>query len=291
MQSGRPGAVATNHGLKKVTQVPIIRSDTADADAMISIRDRCLGASLLYPFAEDMARRLARINMGPVLEVAAGTGVLTLATALVMSADITIIATDPDPATLEYASAKPGMARVVWQQADPRSLPFKDAIFGIITCLFRPAVLPDRLQAFAEVRRVMKPGGRFLFTVPSHIRHNPVAEAVQQALTAMFPNDAPTYLERDLYGYADSEMIDDDLTAAGFTDAIYTTVELPFVAASAREVAVGFCQGTSVRREIEAREAGETERVTDRVTHALEQRFGHGQIVTTMRSQVVLASG
>ena len=58
-------------------------------------------------------------------------------------------------------------------------------------------------------------------------------------------------MEHGLHGYADNEAIDDDLTIAGFTDAIYTTVELPFAAASAGDVALGYCLGTPLRLEIE----------------------------------------
>ncbi len=65
----------------------MIRSDTMASDPAIGIRDQRLGPCFLFPFAEDLARRLARVKMGPLLEIGADTGVLTQATALVMPAD------------------------------------------------------------------------------------------------------------------------------------------------------------------------------------------------------------
>jgi SAM-dependent methyltransferase len=261
------------------------------SDAMIAIRDRYFAPCVLSPFADDMARRLSRLSMGPLLEVCADTGILTQAIASAMSAGLTIIATDPSADMIGHASAKPGMARITWQIADPGALSFADATFGIVACHNGVAAMPDRVRAFREVRRVMKPGGRFVFSVMGHIRHTPVADCLQSALDDLFPSDPPRFVEHVLHGYADNEAVDDDLTEAGFTDAIYTAVELPFAAASARDVAIGYCLGTNLRAEIEVRETGATERVMQAVTAALERRFGTGPIETSMRAHIVSASG
>lgn len=258
---------------------------------MLTIRDRYLAPCLLTPFASDMARRLSRISMGPLLETSAGTGVLTQAIAAAMSAGLTIVATDPDAETIAYASARPGVARVTWQQADPRALPFANAAFGIVACHFGVAALPDRIQAFAEARRVMKPRGRFVFSVPASLRQNPVADCLRDALEEQFPTDTPRFVEYVLHGHADNEAIDNDLTEAGFTDAIYSAVELPFAAPSARDVAIGYCLGTKLRLEIEARAPGKAEQVTQAIAVALERRFGTGPILATMRAHVISASG
>jgi SAM-dependent methyltransferase len=266
-------------------------SGTIPTAPLLAIREQYLAPSLLAPFADEMASRLSRISMGPLLETCADTGVLTQAIASAMSAGLTIIATDPSPEMVGYASAKPGMARITWQTADPRSLPFPDRTYGIVTNHFGVVGIPDRIQAFQEVRRVMKPGGRFVFSVPGHIRQNPAADCLQDAMDKLFATDPPRFLDHVLHGYADNETVDDDLTVAGFTDAIYTAVELPYAAASAGDIAVGYCLGTPLRLEIEARAPGEAELVTLAAVAALERRFGTGPIVTTMRAHIVAASG
>lgn len=259
--------------------------------ASIAIRDRYLAPSLFAPFAEDTARRLSRFSMGPLLETSADTGVLTQAISSAMSAGLTIIATDPSAELVSFGSAKPGMARVTWQQADPAALPFADARFGIVACHFGIAMTTRRVQNFIEARRVMKQGGRFVFNVPAHLRHNPVAQSMQAAMESLFPADPPGFIGHVLHGYADTQLIDDDLTEAGFTDAIYAVADFPFVAASARDVAIGYCLGTQLRDEIEARAPCGVQRVVEGVTAALESRFGTGLIETTMRSHFVSAAG
>ncbi|WP_428484091.1 class I SAM-dependent methyltransferase [Rhodopila sp.] len=261
------------------------------ADSLPAIRDRYLGPSLLSPFADDMARRLSRLSVGPLLETAADTGLLTQAIASSVSAGLTIIATDPSTSMVDYASDKPGTARVIWQTAEPCALPFEAGTFGIVACQFGVMALTDRVQGFREARRVMKQGARFVFNVPATFRHNPVADCVQRAMGTLFPSDTPRYLSHVLHGYADNEVVDDELTVAGFTDAIYTTVDLPYAAAAARDAAVGYCLGTPLRAEIDARAGGDTDPVVASVTAALRRRFGAGPIASTMRAHVVSAAG
>src|SRR5690242_13845458 len=93
-------------------------------NTMLAAHDRHFAPSILSPFADDMARRLARMNIGPLLEIGAGTGTLTQAIASALSVGMTVIATDPNAEMVAYASNKPGMTRIIWQQADPLDLPF-----------------------------------------------------------------------------------------------------------------------------------------------------------------------
>jgi ubiquinone/menaquinone biosynthesis C-methylase UbiE len=260
-------------------------------NTLLAVCDRYFAPSVLSPFADDLARRLARLSIGPLLEIAAGTGVLTQAIASALSAGMTIIATDPNPAMVEHAMGKPGMARVIWQQADPLALPFNNGTFGIVACQFAVAATPDPVRLFKQARGVMKRGGRFVFSVLGTLHANPVADCLQNALNEIFPDDPPRFIAAGLHGYANSETIDDHLTEAGFTEAIYTTVELPFAAASARDAATGYCLGTPLRPEIETRTAGNTEPVLQAATLALEKRFGRAAIETTMRAHVISAAG
>jgi SAM-dependent methyltransferase len=272
------------------TRPPDLRRMSA-SDAAVAARDRHLAPTLLAPFAGEMAHRLARISIGPVLETSADTGVLTQAIASALSAGMTIVATDPSAAMVAYASMKPGMVRITWQQADPAALPFPDATFGIVACHFGVVTMPDRAKAFLEARRVLKPVGRFVFSAPSHIRHNPAADCVQGVMDDLFSGDPPSFIGQVLHGYADQALIDDELTEAGFTEAVYAVVDLPYVAASASVVARGYCVGTALGTEIETRAPGCSEQVIGQVVAALERRFGTGPITTTMRAHIISAAG
>ena len=81
-----------------------------------------------------------------------------------------------------------GTARPVeWRQADAMQLPFEDAEFDAVVCQFGAMFFPDKAKAFAEARRVLRPGGVFLFNVWDRIDENEFADMVTTALAAVFP--------------------------------------------------------------------------------------------------------
>lgn len=260
-------------------------------DSLPGMRDRYFAPAVLGPFAEDMARRMSRLVQAPLLETMADTGVLTQAIASAISAATAIIATDPDPEMIQHARGKPGMSRVTWHRANPEALHYKPETFGIVTCLFGMTGVSNQALAYREARRMLKFAGRFVFCMPGTLRHTPVAECVQETLEGLFPNNPPRYLRDTLHGHGNIDAVDENLTAAGFTDAIYTTLDLPYHADSAHAAAQGYCLGTLARLEIEQRAPEEGERVLNSVTEALTGRFGDGPVAARMRGYFISAAG
>src|SRR6185295_17775141 len=81
---------------------------------------------IFEPYAQDLARRLAVYPLGRVLELAAGTGVVTRALASRLPASVEIVASDLNQAMLDQASAIGTTRPVEWRQADAMQLPFAD---------------------------------------------------------------------------------------------------------------------------------------------------------------------
>jgi ubiquinone/menaquinone biosynthesis C-methylase UbiE len=116
-------------------------------------------------------------------------------------------------------------SRIDWRQADALSLPFEDRRFDVVACQFGAMFFPDREQGYREARRVLKPGGCFIFNVWDRISENELADVVTQALAAFFPNDPPRFLTRTPHGYHDVDRIRDELRAAGFADVSIDAVD------------------------------------------------------------------
>ena len=264
-------------------------SDAVFAGSIPDLYDRLMVPLIFEPYAQDLARRAAAQRPAAVLEVAAGTGVVTRALDKVLGG-ARIVATDLNQPMLDFARLHHDHAdRIEWRQADALALPFADRSFDIVLCQFGAMFFPDKQQGYREARRVLKPGGTYLFNVWDRIEHNDFADVVTSALAAQFPGDPPRFLARTPHGYHDTAQIERELRAAGFTDVQCDWVEAVSKAASPLDVAIAYCQGTPLRNEIEARDPGGLERATRKATEALTENFGAGPIEGRIRACVIAA--
>jgi SAM-dependent methyltransferase len=262
-------------------------TDAAFSGSIPAIYDRYLADLLFNDYARDIAHRSAALNPERILETAAGTGLATAAIADLLPA-ATIIVTDLNQAMIDLAAQHIDSPNVIFQAADAQSLPFDDAAFDLVVMQFGMMFLPDRAAGYSEARRVLEPGGHFLFNVWDRIEHSPVGAAVHEAVAALFPDDPPGFFTRVPWGYHDIVRLEQDVRAAGFGDVRIDTVAATSRAESAADAAFGLCQGTPLRAEIEAR--GDLNRTTELVAEALTRRFGSGPISQPLSAHVVTAT-
>jgi len=264
--------------------------DTAFAGSIPEFYDRFMVPLIFDCYARDMARRVAAVRPRRLLEAAAGTGAVTRAMSAALP-DAEIVATDLNQAMIDHVAAHhPAAGRVQWQQADALALPFGDASFDAVVCQFGAMFFPDKVKGYGEARRVLKPGGSYLFSVWDRISDNEFADVVTQTLARMFPDDPPRFLARTPHGYYEPDRIRDDLTAAGFRDISIESVDDVSDAASPRDPAVAYCHGTLLRNEIEERAPGGLARATDAATEALAEAFGTGKVSGRIRALMIAAS-
>lgn len=266
--------------------------DTAFAGSIPEVYDTHLVPLIFDSYAADIVRRLATRPVSRVLEIAAGTGVVTRALAANLAPSVPIVATDLNPAMLDRA-AKVGTARPVeWRQADAMQLPFPDGSFDTIVCQFGVMFFPDKARAFAEARRVLQSGGTLVFNVWDRLSDNDFASTVAAAVESVFPADPPRFLQRLPYAYNDVAVIRRDLVAGGFAEGTpITTVEARSRAASPRIPALAYCQGTPLRNEIEARDPARLAEATDVAAAAIARRFGSGAVDGKIQALVAVAHG
>jgi SAM-dependent methyltransferase len=262
--------------------VPDEASRVWEAD-MSAAYDEYLVPAVFRPYAEDLAARVARHKPRAVLELAAGTGVLTRAM-MASLPGVQIIATDLNVAMVDVGAAQ--VPAATWRQADAMELPFGDASVDLVACQFGVMFFPDRPASYAEVARVLKPGGHFLFNCWGPLATHDVEVTVMAALAESFPDDPPSFLARVPHGYHDADRVAADLATAGFGVHV-ETVELHCTGRSAADLARGYCRGTPLRAEIEAR--GNLEATTRAVETALDRTFGSGLVVGGMAALVVSA--
>ena len=269
----------------------MLEKDKVFAGSVPENYDRYMVPLIFAPYAADLAQRAAALSPGAVLETAAGTGAVTRALAPKLSPGASYVVTDLNPPMLDYAASRQGHdSRITWQQANALALPFADAAFDLVCCQFGAMFFPDRLSGYREAKRVLKPGGHFLFNVWDRIEENVFAHDVTHALAEIFPDDPPRFLARTPHGYHDKALIRRELEEAGFSHVAIETRAEQSRAASARLVAVAYCQGTPLRGEIEAKDAGKLEAATDHAASALAAKHGGGEVAAKIQAHVILAT-
>jgi len=265
-------------------------SDTVFTGSIPELYDELFVPLIFAPYAADMAARVAALAPMRVLETAAGTGGLTRALTNTLPAHTQLVATDLNQPMLTRAATVGTRWPVQWQQADATRLPFDDASFDLVVCQFGAMFFPDKAQAFAEARRVLRPGGVLLFNVWDRIEHNEIADTVTRALARLFPADPPRFMARTPHGYFDPAVIAADLACAGFSAAPrIETVTARSRAALPGMAAQAYCEGTPLRNEIEARAGASLAEATAACALAIAERHGGGPVDAKIQAHVAMA--
>jgi SAM-dependent methyltransferase len=267
-------------------------TDKTFAGSIPKFYEEYLVPLIFEPYAGDLANRLASRGLTHrltrVLEIAAGTGVVTRHLASVLPEDVSIVATDLNQPMLDTAAEMGTRRPVEWRAADAMQLPFGEGAFDAVVCQFGVMFFPGKAKAFSEARRVLSPGGVLLFNVWDRIEDNEFADTVTTALESLFPTDPPRFLARTPHGYHDVALVRQDLQGGGFVSPPRVdTVAARSSAASPRIPALAYCQGTPLRSEIEARDKTRLAEATDLAAAAVARRFGPGAVDSKIQAHVV----
>jgi len=113
----------------------------------------------------ELVKAAALTPSSRVLDLASGTGDVAFALAN-LGHPAEVVATDFVPEMLAVAEKKaaenPPAVPVSFSVADAQELPFEDESFDVVTVAFGVRNFPERERNFAEVLRVLKPGGRYI---------------------------------------------------------------------------------------------------------------------------------
>jgi ubiquinone/menaquinone biosynthesis C-methylase UbiE len=263
-------------------------NDSKFVSSVAALYDQVLVPLIFEQYASYVAEQLRRRAPSRVLEIACGTGVVTRAMSLALPKSTSIVATDLNQPMLDVAIANGTSRPVEWRPADAMSLPFDDASFDAVVCQFGAMFFPDKPKAFAEAKRVLKPGGAFVFSVWDRIEDNEFADVVTHAVARLFPNAPPRFLARTPHGYFDVAIVQRDLRDGGFASPVNVVTRAERSrASSARIPAIGYVQGTVMRSEIEAIDLARLDEATRVAEQDIADRFGHGEVDGKIQAHIV----
>jgi ubiquinone/menaquinone biosynthesis C-methylase UbiE len=265
-----------------------MKDSTSFTGSVPEFYDRYMGPVMFEPYARDLAQRVAAVGAKTVLEAACGTGIVTRALRTALPSTTSLVATDLAEAMLNYAQAALGsMPNTTWRTADLTALPFDAANFDAVACQFGVMFPVDKAAMFREVRRVLKPGGRFLFNVWDAMPTNPFAMIVHRTIGAQFPTDPPQFFTIP-FSFCDQAVLSSLLASSGFDDITIETLPKTAISASAEALATGMVQGSPVVSAIKERGL-DVQKVIAAVTGALTTFGGAAPFQSPMQAVVISA--
>lgn len=155
-----------------------------------------------------------------VLDIASGTGEPAISIASKLSGTGRVIATDISSNPLEIAkqrAAQRGLENIEFQQADAHSLPFEDRSFDRVTSRLGIMFFANPSQAFAEIYRVLRPGGKFSFLAWGPYEQPYFAATIATVLKALPGTELPASGWK-MFRYGAPNLITADLRDVGFSD-------------------------------------------------------------------------
>lgn len=236
--------------------------------------DQYLDSLLLKPYAIKMAGEIEKLGPESILELSAGTGILTEALIDQMPVTTKMLVTDINPEMMDLAKSKLwSYQNISWQLADAMNLPYSDNTFDAVLSQFGVMFYQNRHQVYRKIKEILKPGGTFIFNTWGSIHDNSIIELTERVLKRVFPFDTPNFLHIP-FGYHRYEQIIPDLSIAGFSTFTINTVKQTGYATSAVEAATGLLQGTPLCTEIIERDPERLHLVIEELSKSIEKHYG-----------------
>ena len=195
--------------------------EIADAVAPGWERRRAYIETSATPVREWLLRELAPRPGQTLLELAAGAGDTGFDAAALTGDGGRLISSDVSAAMLDVArrrGAERGVLNVDYRLLDIERIELDDDTVDGVLCRYAYMLAADPVAAFAETRRVLRPGGRVVLAVWGDLDRNPFFAALGMALVRAGHVAPPDPTAPGPFSFGDPARVRGLLEAAGFTD-------------------------------------------------------------------------
>jgi SAM-dependent methyltransferase len=176
--------------------------------------------SCFRPFLEWFRSSIDAVPGARVLDLAGGTGFPAIPLAR-MHPGVSFVLTDISASMVEFASRRAASERLMnieCRVLDAHALDYADESFDAVTSAFGLMLCEDPVQVASEIRRVLKPGGRFAVVVWDTPTKNPFLAIFGRAIVASGIVDRPERTEPGPFRLAEPGELVRVLREGGFTD-------------------------------------------------------------------------
>lgn len=203
-------------------------------------------------FAERIVERLAPQPGERVLDVGCGNGALSLLLAPVVGSVVGLDISGPMLATAASRASAAGLSNVTFEKGDAQVHDLPDASFDAAVSRFGVMFFEDPVAAFANIRRMVRPGGRLVFACWQTLLVNQWLMVPAGAALAFVPMPA---LGGDPnapgpFSLADPDRVRLVLGETGWADVELEDTRAPMNFGATVDDAVGFLRGTDMAQNL-----------------------------------------
>lgn len=250
--------------------------------------DQLMGPVIFEPYGEALAQEARMVRDGHVLECASGTGRVTRHLLAKLPPEGALLATDLNEDMLAIAEGRMSDPRLRFQVADMMALPFPDESFDTVVCGFGVMFLPDKPAGFAELARVLKPGGQLAYTVWGPLPANETMNELQSLLQETFPDDPPNFLHVP-FGMSDEGMNRALVEGSGLENFVWKEVRKTMAPENPAALAEGMLKGGPLAGALAERGYKDVTDLQAELVRRFETRFGLNPMRAPMAASIVTA--
>ena len=247
--------------------------------------DHFSGPMFFEPYAIEVSNRIDPFSVNVALELASGTGRVTRHLRDILPSTTKLIASDISPDMLAVAKEKLKALDINWEMIDAQQLAFEDNSIDLVVCCFGYMFVPDKLKAFAEAYRVLRPGGMLLFTTWDKL------ELI--GASYVYRNIAKKYLKEPLpecynlpFSMYDESAIKQMLHEVGFSKIVIEKISKLSISPTAKEASEGLTQGGAIYNAIMSQNPDRIEEIKALVEKELSLKFGEAPMVAPMSAVI-----
>jgi hypothetical protein len=229
-------------------------------------------------------------NLKYVLELACGTGSVTRQLLAHLPSDAQLIATDLQPDMLDIAKISVAQRHlstpnVTWEIVDMTHIPHEDNRFDLIVCQFGLMLVREKQKALTEMHRVLRPGGRLLFSVWSAIVHNQIWD-ITGSVVERFLGANPMLQDPGPFSMADANIGFGLIKKAGFANAKVTAVDKTGQIDTAAMAVKGIIEGLPVITALSQKDPSLPAKVRTALELELVNRLGDHPLQSSLQALV-----
>jgi len=240
--------------------------------------DHYLGPILFEPYGRYLASKIDASNLNSVLEIAAGTGRVTRHIRKVLPPYVKLVASDLSGDMLAIAKRELNNNGIEFRTEDAQNLSFPDNSFDLVICQFGMMFLPDKKKGFAEIYRVLKPDGKFMyFTWDDTLKMPMFKILINETIVPNFEDEDTSRFFTPFSMY-DPVELEGFLTEAGFRVVKANHVALTSGPSTAANLVDAFLVKHRLGREVAAKDPTLLETLAKKVEAEFTRQLGTGDL-------------